>query len=85
MNLFKSPCAVSDCNTLLSLSFFILLVAAFYRPGKCFRPCFASDLTAGCFAAFLKKLSRPLPRCLLLSLGAAHCLYVLFNTKFGGS
>ena len=82
MTLFKSMCAVPDCNAFLSLSFFIQLVAALYSPGKCFRPCFASDLTAGCFTAFLIKLNRPLPRCLLLSLGTAHYLYVLFNTTF---
>ena len=59
-------------------------IAALYNPGKCFRPCFASDLTAGCFAAFLIKLNRPLPRC-HLPLGAACCLYVIFNTTFAGS
>ena len=64
--LFNNPFAKSDCNALLILSFFILLVAVLYRPGKCFMPCLARDLTAGFFASFLTKLNRPRPRCLLL-------------------
>ena len=48
--------AVSDCNALLILSFFIRLVAALYRPGRCLTACQPRALTVGFFITFLTKL-----------------------------
>ena len=53
---FTKYFAMSDCNALLILSFFIQLVAALYSSGRCYVACQPRTLTAGFFITFLTKL-----------------------------
>ena len=67
--------AVSDCNVLLILSFFMRVVAALYRPSRCLTACQPRALTVGFFITFLTKSKILQPLCrslfLFLVLGAA--------------
>ena len=67
--------AVSDCNALLILSFFMRLVAILYTPSRCLIACQPRALTVGFFITFLTKSKIPQPLCrpplLLLFYGAA--------------
>ena len=87
---FSNCLTVSDCNALLILSFFIQLVAALYRPGRCWIACWSRAFTAGFFITFLTKSnsSRPLCQPLLLLplfLGAAFWVNLRLIVTFAGN
>ena len=85
---FTKYFAVSDCNALFILSFFIQLVAALHNPGRCLAACWPRTLTVRFFITFLtkSKISRPLCQPLrLLFLVAAFWVYLHLIVTFAGN
>ena len=85
---FTKYFAVSDCNALFILSFFIQLVAALYNPGRWLAACWPRALTVRFFITFLTKSKIPWPLCRplrLLFLGATLWVYLCLIVTFAGN